>query len=319
MAEIAVHIVTHNSGATLGPCVRALQAQAGVLFSACLVDNASTDDTVAQARALGLPVICNSRNLGYAAAHNQALASTESRYVLTLNPDVWLDPDYLRTMRDALDRAPAAGSAAGCLLRVERLGETPHSVDGAGLYMRRNRRQGLRYEGYPISRRPLTPASIFGPDGAAAFYRRRMLKDVRVLGEVFDSDFFMHKEDVDLCWRAQLLGWSSLYVPGALAHHVRGFRPGRRRVVSAELRFYAARNRYLLMMKNELRPHFLRDLPAILPYDLGIALYILLREPELRGCFGAARNVRRRMLEKRCAIMNRRRVEWKELAQWFWD
>ena len=61
MAEIAVHIVTHNSGSTLGQCVRALQAQAGVLFSTCLVDNASTDDTVAQARALGLPVICNSR------------------------------------------------------------------------------------------------------------------------------------------------------------------------------------------------------------------------------------------------------------------
>ena len=56
---------------------------------------------------------------------------------------------------------------------------------------------------------------MFGASGAAALYRRAMLDDVRVEGEWFDENFFAYREDADLAWRAQLLGWRCRYVAAA--------------------------------------------------------------------------------------------------------
>ena len=315
MPRIAVHIVTYNSAAVIDACLGALHAQDSD-FDICIVDNASTDGTVAHLEAAGYAVITNTVNVGYAAAHNQALAQTSGEYVLTLNPDVLLQPGYLSIMTQALDSHPAAGSAAGCLLRIDRIDAPPHAIDSIGLFMRRNRRQGLLLENTPLTETPSQPRAVFGPDGAAAFYRRAMLDDIAVNGEIFDQDFFMHKEDVDLCWRAQLAGWSSLYVPEARAHHIRTFRPGRRERVNAALRRYAVRNRYLLMLKNEIPKLFLRDLPWIALYDAAILGYVLLREPASLTALTDAWKLRKRMLEKRRIIHARRKASPQDMAVW---
>ncbi|MFN8450429.1 MAG: glycosyltransferase family 2 protein, partial [Anaerolineae bacterium] len=141
--------------------------------------------------------------------------------------------------------------------------------------------------------------------------------DVRVLGEVFDADFFMHKEDIDLCWRARLRGWESVCVPDAVAHHVRAFRPGRRERVSPYMRFLGVRNRYLLMLKDEIPAHFWRDFPAIVAYDLGILGYLLLRERESLAALRSAWALRERMMQKRRIIQAGRRVGWRDMARWF--
>jgi GT2 family glycosyltransferase len=315
--KVSIHIVTYNSAATIAPCLESLQRQRFTDFSTLVMDNASTDDTVEQVKAMGFEVIANPRNVGYAVAHNHAIGQTQSDYVLTLNPDVWLDPDFLTHMVRALDASPQHGSAAGRLLRVDHLGDTPDLIDSTGLVMSRSRRQRLRHDGLSLERAPTHPSLIFGPDGAAAFYRRAMLEDIAINGEVFDSDFFMHKEDIDLCWRAQLRGWSSVYVPEAVGHHVRGFRPGQRGRVSADMRFYAVRNRYLLMLKNDAPAHFWRDFWAIALYDLRILVYILLRERESWRAFPAAWDMRRPVLAKRKIIQARRKVEWRSLRRWF--
>jgi GT2 family glycosyltransferase len=316
MQRIAVHIVTYNSAAVIEACLQALRAQ-DCDFDICIVDNASTDSTVELLTAAGFHVITSAANVGYAAAHNLALAQTRSEYVLTLNPDVLLQPGYLSAMTAALDSHPEVGSAAGCLLRVERIDDPPHAIDSVGLFMRRNRRQGLLLENAPPSEAPAESRAVFGPDGAAAFYRRAMLDDIAVNGDVFDQDFFMHKEDVDLCWRAQLAGWKSLYVPEARAHHIRTFRPGRRERVDRSLRRYAVRNRYLLLLKNEIRALFLRDLLWIVLYDAAILGYLLLREPASLAALVDAWKLRKRMLEKRRIIHAKRRVTPDEMAVWF--
>lgn len=317
MPAISIHVVTYNSAATIEACLRSALEQRGVDFQIRVLDNASTDETVACVEALGVPVAQPGENLGYAAGHNRLIDATQSDYVLTLNPDVILQPDFLTSMGEALDADPSLGSASGCLLRVEKLGDTPTQLDGYGLFMRRNRRQGLLGDGQPITTRPASPVPIFGPDGAVAFYRRAMLDDIRVMDEVFDADFFMHKEDVDVCWRAQLRGWGSLSVPGALAHHVRTFRPGQRARVSPKMRFLGARNRYLLMLKNEIPAHFWRDIAHIGTYDAGIVGYMLLKERESLPALRSAWGLRGRMLAKRRIIQSGRRVGWREMARWF--
>lgn len=321
MPDVSVHIVTYNSAEYIRHCLAGLRQQEGVTFSTLVIDNASSDDTLARVQAAGVPFVANTSNIGYGPAHNQAIDTTQdttrSDYVLTLNPDVWLEPGFLRHMVAALEADPGLGSAAGCLLRVEDLDDAPQTVDGAGLYMRRSRRQGLYAEGVSILQRPTTPAPIFGPDGAAAFYRRAMLDDIRLNGEVFDSAFFMHKEDVDLCWRAQLRGWRSVYVPEAVGHHVRGFRPGQRGRVTGALRFYAVRNRYLLMYKNEIAGHFLRDLLPILAYELAIFGYILLKERQSLRAYADVWAQRRSLREKRRLIQAGRKVNSSEIRAAF--
>lgn len=291
--------------------------QKAINYRVLIIDNASTDNTVALIQTLGLEAICNTENRGYAAAHNQALAHTDSPYVLTLNPDVVLDPDFLSHCVAALEANQRVGAVAGCLLRVDNLEDEPSVLDSTGLFMRRNRRQGLKNEGLAVSERPREPALIFGPDGAAAVYRRVMLDDIAINGEVFDEDFFMHKEDIDLCWRAQLRGWTAIYVPDAIAHHVRTFRPGQRHQVADHLRYLGFRNRYLLMMKNESLTGFIHDLPWIALYDVAILAYLIVFERQTLAAFASIWKLRHKMAHKRKVIQSSRKATWQELHSLF--
>ena len=312
MATVSIQVVTHNSSPTIERTLRSALQQSEVSFELIIVDNASTDNTVQLVEAMGLQPIKNHENRGYAAAHNQAIALSNSPYILTLNPDVWLAPDFLSHLAKALDADDRLGSASGCLLRVDDLSNKPQTVDSAGLYMKRNRRQGLRYEGERVEHRPIERAWIFGPDGAAAFYRRAMLEDIADHEEIFDEDFFMHKEDVDICWRALSRGWRSFYVPESIAYHVRTFRPGQRRKVDPQTRYYGIRNRYLLLLKNERWASCWKDAPFILFYDLGVIGYMLLYERNSLRAVSSAWRLRHRMLAKRKFIHARALADWRD-------
>jgi GT2 family glycosyltransferase len=317
LTDISVHIVTHNSASTIQMCLDSLQRQGFKDYQVQVFDNASSDETCRIITAANIPLIESRENLGYALAHNRLIDQTKSTYVLTLNPDVYLLPDFLDTMKNTLDKNQRIGSAAGQLRRVESLGDPPRVMDSAGLAMRRNRRQQLLGDSTAIQAYTTPASPIFGPDGAAAFYRRAMLEDIRVMGEVFDSDFFLHKEDIDVCWRAQLRGWQSVYNPDAVAHHIRTFRIGKRANVPSDLRCLAVRNRYLLMIKNEIPAHFMRDLPRILAYDVGILLYICLRERTSLAAYSTLWSLRKRMFKKRQIVQSQKLVQWQEMAQWF--
>lgn len=314
--RVAVHLVTYNNEDTIGACITALQAQ-NIPISLYIIDNASTDRTVERVREMGLAIHVNTTNLGYAVAHNQAIVQTQSEFILTLNPDLLLQPNFIPTMCKVMDENPQLGSAAGLLLRIESIGAMPTAIDSVGLFMRRNRRQGLLLDGAPIEQAPTESRPIFGPDGAAAFYRRAMLEDIAIDGEIFDEDFFIHKEDVDVCWRAQLRGWASVYVPQAIAHHIRSFRPGTRHRVNTRLRQCAVRNRYLLMIKNEMSTLFRRDFLRIIVYDVMIIGFILLKEwSSIRG-LTSVWSYRKRMLDKRKTIQAKRRVSADEIKWLF--
>jgi GT2 family glycosyltransferase len=317
MPRVSVHVVTYNNNGTIYQTLAALIEQTYTDFEVAIVDNASSDDTTDYYNDIPCKVFENDTNIGYAAAHNQAIAATDSDYVLTLNPDIVLNPDFIAEMVTALDDNDQLGSASGCLLRVDNLEDAPKIIDSTGLQMSRSRRQQLRNMSRPTSMRPTQPEPIFGPDGAAAFYRRRMLEDIAIEGEIFDVDFFMHKEDVDVCWRAQLRGWQSIYVPNAIAKHIRHFRPGYRQDIAPYIRASALRNRYFLLLKNDLPRHFWQDIFHILSYDVGILLYILLREPGTISAYTDVIRKRRRMLHKRRIIQEARQVEPQQLRQWF--
>src|SRR5678815_4753810 len=109
---------------------------------------------------------------------------------------------------------------------------------------------------------------VFGPSGAAALYRLKALQDTAINEQYFDEDFFAYREDADLAWRCRLLGWTSIYVPTAVALHRRRVTPERRNKIPKEINYHSVKNRFLLRFNNMTRSLYRRDFWEITKRDI---------------------------------------------------
>jgi GT2 family glycosyltransferase len=148
------------------------------------------------------------------------------------------------------------------------------------------------------------PELIFGACGAAALYRRSMLREVGF----FDSDFFLYDEDIDLSFRAQLAGWKCRYVADAVAHH-KGNATSKR---LSELHvYYHTRNLELVWIKNMPAGLILRFFHHKLIQELAALSYLCLRHGRWKAFLRAKRDAIRmlpNMLTKRREVQRHRRV-----------
>lgn len=303
-STVSVCIVTYNSDSDIGDCLQAVRRQSFPLASIVIVDNASTDGTRDVLARIGddVRIILNERNNGFAGGQNQAIAaSAPSDYVLVLNPDVSLDPDYIAEIVAVMERDPCIGSATGMLVRADR-GDI---MDSAGLVLRPDHNATDLASGEPASEWT-SPHEIFGVSGAAAVYRRAMIDEISDDGQFFDEDFFAYKEDVDVAWRARHLGWKAVYVPAARAVHRRGWKPGGRRSVPLFVRRHSYQNRFFTLIKNEpAGPHLFLLIPRLLLVEAAKLVYILLFEPGLLACWPRIVKMLPAMLDKRRRLFRR--------------
>lgn len=318
---VSVLITTFNSAATLPACLESLRAQNYPRLELIIVDNASTDTTL---RALGAApenasLIVNPKNLGFAAAQNQAIQSARGDWLLSLNPDVVLDPTFISRLVAAGQRDPNIGVVCGKLLRWQPEAPNPKTniLDSAGIYFTRNLRHLDRGADEPDRGQYERMEYVFGATGAAALYRRAMAEDVAIDGEFFDRDFFAYREDADLAWRAQILGWRCLYVPGAVAWHQRRVTPERRSQLPLIINWHSVKNRFLMRVKNISPVLYLRLFFPTTLRDLMVAGYALLRDWRLISAIVYPVRVWPDLMRKRRAIQGKRRASDRELAQWF--
>jgi GT2 family glycosyltransferase len=158
---------------------------------------------------------------------------------------------------------------------------------------------------------------VFGATAAAALYRRKMIEDISVDGEFFDPDFFVYREDADVAWRAQLLGWRCLYTPHARGYHVRTVLPGNRRALPAQINMHSVKNRFLIRIKNITPAVYWRNWLSITARDIVVVGCCLLREHSSLEAFAFLARNWRRTWAKRRQIMARRRVSDEYMASWF--
>ena len=315
---VSVGLVTWNSAVSLPECLDSLIGQDYPFIEPIFIDNASTDSSIKiiKSRFPDFLVTQNSQNMGFCHAHNQAIRSSRGKYYLALNPDIVMNHDFITLMTRALEEHPECGSASGKLWQSSEP-QVSKIIDTTGLFINRHRRQFLRGHGEEDEGQYDTPGEVFGVDGAAPLYRRVMLEDVKIKDQYFDEQFFAHKEDVDLAWRAKLLGWRCWYTPYANAIHPRSFRPGHRAPIPSEIRLHAVKNRYLMLIKNENKASWRRDALRIIGYDLQILAYILFFE---RTSLKALRLIREQLPEARAwreEIINRVKVDPDEILSWF--
>lgn len=350
---VSVTIVTWNSVKYLEECFAALAAQDYHDLEVIIVDNASEDGT----RALlehaeqhlpggGIPqrlkpdsagdlhgtpegvplqnqcwrIIYNKENVGFAAGQNQAIRASRGNFVLCLNPDVILSPDFItQLMAAAGESCFDAGVFCGKLLRWDPAAENHKTnvIDSAGIYFTPNMRH-LDRGAEEIDRGQYEHMQyVFGTSGAAAFFRREFIEDVSVEGEFFDEEFFAFREDGDLAWRAQVLGWKCLYVPMAAAWHVRRVTPERRKDLPLIINWHSAKNRFLMRGKNASGWLCRRLFWPVLWRDIMTFGYAIVRDRRLWSAVTYWWSARDSVRRKRAIIQSRRRVSDHDLLWWF--
>jgi len=190
-------------------------------------------------------------------------------------------------------------------------------VDSTGIYFTPNLRHLDRGSLHPDNGDYRQYEFVFGATAAAALYRRDMIEDISIDGEFFDNDFFVYREDADVAWRAQLMGWRCLYVPYACGYHVRKVLPGNRRALPSEINMHSVKNRFLLRVKNITWNVYRENWLSITMRDLLVIGCCLIREQSSLKAFWFLAQNWKRVVAKRRTIMLRQRVTGDYIASWF--
>ncbi len=312
MVRVSVNIVTFNSAGDIEACLESLQRQTLDNFRIRILDNASEDATLDRLKSFSVEVIPSSVNTGFSKGHNTLIRDFQSDYVLVLNPDTILRKNFLEEMVSALDLRSDAASASGKLLRMD--GTT---IDSAGIVMLRSQRHLDRGADQPDAGQFDKPEDIFGPSGAAAMYRRAALEACRIDGNYFDEDFFAYREDADLAWRLRLFGWTSIYVPSAVAQHRRRVTPERRSNLPSLINYHSVKNRFLLRLNNMTKGLYRRDFWRITMRDAMVVAYVFLKEWSSAPALVYVVRHFPRLWRKRRMIQSKIRVPSGELERWF--
>jgi GT2 family glycosyltransferase len=319
--SVSVTIVTYNSGRFIKRCLESVLEQKYPNFDVVVVDNASTDGTIdiLEQFAGRCRIYYNDQNIGFAAAQNQAIALSQGDWILTLNPDVLLLPNFIQALVEAGNTDSKTGTVCGKLLTILSTFDLPETqlVDSTGIYFTPMLRHLDRGSQEVDNGHYLNFEYVFGATAAAALYRRTMIEDISIAGEFFDPDFFVYREDADVAWRAQLMGWRCMYTPLARGYHVRNVLPGNRRALPPIINMHSVKNRFLLRIKNMTPDLYRRNWLSITGRDLVVLGACLLHEHSSLKAFAYLARNWKRVWAKREEIMKRRRAKDEYIASWF--
>jgi GT2 family glycosyltransferase len=233
-------IIPHWNGRRhLDDCLGALRRQIWRDFETILVDNGSTDGSQAYVRHAypEVRLLELERNRGFTGACNAGYAVAQGEFIVLLNNDTAADPGWLEALEGAFRRRPQAGILASKL----RLFDQPQRLHAAGDYYRCDGIPGNRGVWQLDEGQFDREEAVFGACGAAAAYRRQMIEEIGFL----DDAFYFSCEDVDIAWRAHLVGWQVIYVPTAVVYHKLKATGG-----SVTGSYYDGRNFLYLIWKN---------------------------------------------------------------------
>jgi N-acetylglucosaminyl-diphospho-decaprenol L-rhamnosyltransferase len=221
-----LHSILHSPGARLDPGGQL--SLAGYAVQVCVVDNASSDDSVEMMRREfpWVQVIASPRNLGFTAGNNLALKQCAGRHVLLLNPDTRVVGDALVQMLQAMQARPAVGVVAPQLRYPD--GRLQPSRRRFPTLMTALMESTLLEQWFPQNRWARRyrmadtaddqPQRVDWVTGACMLLRGEVLEQVGLL----DERFFMYSEELDWCRRIVASGWQVLYWPSAVVVHYEG-------------------------------------------------------------------------------------------------
>ncbi len=287
----SIIIVTIGSKDYLSRCLDSVKAQSYPDLEVIVIDNSLKSDSSAKIHE-SFPFVkfySNPRNLYYGVSLNRGIGLSHGEFVLCINDDVVLDQDYIRQALKGFLVEDSVGMVSGKILRMDGL-----TLDSTGLFLSIWYSAKERGYGQIDAGKFEKSGFVFGVSGSVAFYRKKMLEEIKQGQDYFDPDFRMFYEDLDVSWRANNCGWKAYYVSTARAFHVRGgsFRPDcgldapiARKYLNDELHCDLIKNRYLAILKNANLVFFLMHLVPIILYDFCAWGYVLFFRPKVAKIF----------------------------------
>jgi N-acetylglucosaminyl-diphospho-decaprenol L-rhamnosyltransferase len=279
LPEQSVIIVNYNGGDYIGRAVNSLKKQTFQDFELIIIDNASTDGSIDAINLSGLPsvqLIRMDENLGFAAGNNRAAEYARGKWLVLMNPDVVAEPDWLEKLNSATNRHPGTKVFTSAQFSLDE----PDLMDGAGdayLIFGIPWRGGF---GHPRTALP-DEGECFSPCGAAMMIQSSLFNTLNG----FDERYFCYCEDVDLGFRANLIGESCVFVPDAKVYHAGSAVSG----LNSEFTIYhGTRNRIWTYAKNTPWPLLVLTMPV----HVALNLYLLVRSAAIGRFSATAKGLR---------------------------
>lgn len=346
--KVSVHLVTWNGAKYISALFDSLRKQSYTDWELLVIDNGSTDNTVATVQTelanFSLPhrLIINEDNKGFAGGHNQAIRETNGEYILLLNQDMYLMPDCVEKLAGYLDEHQEAAAVSPRLMRWNFaayqnnhniLESFSSDVDALGIKVYCNRRAVEQYTRLPWAdvRRRIGNSNtleVFGVSGALPMYRR--LDVARIYfsdGTLLDEQYHSYKEDLDVAYRLQQSGKKAFILLGVVAYHDRsGAGPAalndraaakNKKEQSAWIKYHSYKNHLATLYKNEYWQNFVLDFPWIVWYELKKFVYFCIFDRSVVNGLSEIWRQRKELKAKRIAIVAKRTVSWRDLRKWW--
>lgn len=225
---ISILIINWNTRDLLRTCLFSLRATCADLeHEIIVVDNDSGDDSAAMV-AREFPevnLVAQKCNLGFAAGNNRAFELARGEWIWLLNPDTEVLDDAPRRLIEFLERHPRAGAVASALIdarngeiqRSCRTFPTPAALWAQALGLARAFPRSRRFGFYKMGWWSMRDTREIDQPMASSLLLRRAA--IEAAGGLFDEDFPIFFNDVDLCWRLKAAGWQIWFFPSARVRH----------------------------------------------------------------------------------------------------
>lgn len=269
--DLSIIIVCYNSSYYIEPCLASIFNQVtNVRYEVVVVDNNSTDSTasIVKEKFNQVTLLLSNTNLGFAAGNNRGVEECNSEYILFLNPDTKLEEGSINLMYEEVRQNPKT------ILVPLQLNYDTGEFLNCGL--------GLDIFGFPVNEGG--GDKFFYGDGAAILMNKHDFIDAGM----FDEDLFLIQEDVDLSWKARLMGYGIKQLKSVRIYHKSGHTidsgNGSSKVfsTSAYRRYYGERNSVRNLLKNYSFYNLLWILPlAVLMSFCEFLLFLVLGKPEV--------------------------------------
>ena len=256
MPSVSIIIVTWNALPLLKQCLPSVVATQHDSFEIILADNASTDGSAEWVKETypDVRVVTHPENWAFCKGNNEAIPYARGEYIVLLNNDVEVTPGWLSPLVETMQNDPLVAAVQPKLLQYTDRNRFEYAGASGGF---------MDKFGYPFTRGRLfftleidegqydDDREIFWATGAAVMFRKSALDEVGLL----DEQFYMHMEEIDLCWRLKRHGYRVWINPASIVYHIGG---GSLPYGNARKTYYNFRNSLLMLYKNTPQSEWVR-------------------------------------------------------------
>ncbi|HNV96711.1 MAG TPA: glycosyltransferase family 2 protein [bacterium] len=337
MSRISINLVTWNGEKYIKHCINSILQQTFKNYEVNIFDNNSNDSTIEiiEHNFPQFKIFKNKENIGFAPAHNKLFAWAKSDYILCLNQDIIMEPNFLENAFNFLDNNKnknQIGVIAPKLFHWEFNNEDPYNadkygktniIDTCGFEVFKNHKVIDIGQLEENNNEFNQVKEVFGTSAACPIYSKKALESIKINNEYFDEDFFTYKEDVDLAFRMKLAGYKCYFLPNVIAYHDRSIKKGtntikNRKNRSSWVNEYSYRNHIYLLIKNEFCANFIKCFFHLFIYEFKKFIYILFFETKTLAFFFKNLKLISKIFQKRKYIFkNIVNIKSEELYNWY--